>query len=340
MRSLKTVLLGIFLSGSLLIPSYEVLAQTNGHVHAAATDQQAQQTPADRPWLGITVRDIAPETAKTLKLADNRGVMVSNVMDSGPADKAGIDPGDVILKLNGADVRDTEDFINRVQRQKVGDSVTLQASRGGALKSFTVELGVMPQMTGMMGGASMGMMACAECPMMMGGSMAGQDCPMHGGAKMGMMGGGKMGGMMDGDHMMTEGRHFDKIYMMAVKQLNLNADQKKKADALKTDFQKKAIKAKADIKIAEVELKEMLAAEPVNLDKVKQKVSDIYAKKAEKKMLWIRTVEDFKKVLTPEQKEKFREIISGGGPGCPQICPMTGGQSGGSDDSEEASGRE
>lgn len=336
----RTVLSGIVLSLVFLTPSI-TLAQ---HRHPAARTApqerpQAAQPSAQRPWLGVSVQELTPEAASEKNVPVDKGLLVSSVMDAGPADRAGLMPGDVITKLNGANVSSTNDFISRVQSLKAGDTVTLEISRDQSPMEVGVTLGAMPRAGGMMGGGMMG-------GGMMGGMMDGMECPMCPQDGMmgqkGMMGGKMMGHMGRDGHMMTPGPHFDRMYTVAVKKLGLTADQKKKTDALKSDYQKKAIRSKAELQVAEVELKDLLSADPVSLEKVRQKLNDIAAKKTELRFLWIKTLEDFKKVLTPEQKEKLKDMTSGmgmmgKGAGMGMMggmCGMTGASSGASDEDE------
>jgi len=98
--------------------------------------------------------------------------------------------------------------------------------------------------------------------------------------------------------------------MMAIKAMNLTPEQKAKADAIHSDFRKKAVRAAADVKVAHIELHELLAADPVNLDKVRAKVNELVQKKTDMMMLGIRSLEDFKKVLNPDQKKMLKDMLA------------------------------
>ena len=67
-----------------------------------------------RGWLGVQVQPVTPELADGLGLKKARGALVSVPMSGGPADKAGIRRGDVILKINDGDVKDSRDFARRI----------------------------------------------------------------------------------------------------------------------------------------------------------------------------------------------------------------------------------
>jgi Spy/CpxP family protein refolding chaperone len=110
-----------------------------------------------------------------------------------------------------------------------------------------------------------------------------------------------MGGQM--------GMMYGKI-MMAIKAMNLTPEQKAKANAIHSDFKKKAVRAAADVKVAHIELHELLAADPVNLEKVRAKVNELVQKKTDMMMLGIRSLEDFKKVLNPDQKKMLKDMLA------------------------------
>lgn len=315
-----------------------VFAQTS-HQHNSAVSQsqtsqsqkQAAQPSQATPWLGVTIQDVNQELARSMGMRDAKGVMISNVAPGSPADDAGLNTGDVIVKLNGKDVRNSDQFISEVQSSKVGNQVALEVNRAGQNMPVNVMLAQMPEAMrmqqermmggGMMGGMHPGMMgaapqACPQCPA--------DGCPQMGmgGGMMGGMGGGMMGRHKMGGKMgMMDGGNYGKMYMMAVRQLNLTPDQMAKARVLHSDYMKRTVRAKADIKVAKIELKELVTAEPVNLDKVKAKVSDITAKKADLMFSRIKALEDFKKILNDEQRGKLRDMM--------QMGPMMGGMGGG-----------
>ncbi len=67
-----------------------------------------------RGWLGVQVQSVTPEIADGLGLKKARGALVSAPMPGGPADEAGIRRGDVILKIDGGDVKDSRDMARRI----------------------------------------------------------------------------------------------------------------------------------------------------------------------------------------------------------------------------------
>ena len=91
--------------------------------------------------LGIEYQEISGQLARYFKLGDERGVLVSEVDDDGPAGKAGLRAGDVILKLNGSAVTDSRSFREQVRKAEAGSEATLTVSREGRALDLKVKLG-------------------------------------------------------------------------------------------------------------------------------------------------------------------------------------------------------
>jgi S1-C subfamily serine protease len=103
----------------------------------------------NHPWLGISGRDIDPDLAEVLGLEDAKGFLVINVIDDSPAAKAGMRGtsetksfdgiaypvgGDIIVSVDGKDVRKIDDILIHLQRQKsVGDALQLKILRDGEI---------------------------------------------------------------------------------------------------------------------------------------------------------------------------------------------------------------
>jgi serine protease Do len=111
----------------------------------------AQQTPRARTagavivqtsgsYLGIGVEDIDTERAKNLKLKDERGAVVSWVMENGPAAKAGLHEGDVILDFNGQPVQGMEQLQRMVRETPPGRQAKLGIWRNGASQTLTATM--------------------------------------------------------------------------------------------------------------------------------------------------------------------------------------------------------
>jgi serine protease Do len=66
-----------------------------------------------RGWLGVGIQDVDQELASAMKLRVVKGILISDVIETGPAAKAGLKSGDVVLKLNGVPVDSTGGFPTR-----------------------------------------------------------------------------------------------------------------------------------------------------------------------------------------------------------------------------------
>lgn len=94
-----------------------------------------------RGWLGIALQDIPFEKRKALGLDVSRGAYVVDVVTGGPAFRAGIKAGDVIVTFDGKDVADTGELRNLVATTPIGKEVTLGIVRGGRKLSIASKVG-------------------------------------------------------------------------------------------------------------------------------------------------------------------------------------------------------
>ena len=103
----------------------------------ADVDQLKQYGHPRRGWLGVRIQQVTPDIAESLGLKEATGAMVAGVNDGGPADKAKIRNGDIILKFNGQDVKDMRALPRIVADSDVGKSVPVVLWRDG--KEVTVQ---------------------------------------------------------------------------------------------------------------------------------------------------------------------------------------------------------
>ncbi len=90
--------------------------------------------------------------------------------------------------------------------------------------------------------------------------------------------------------------------------LGLDAEQIEKIKSLESRYMKTLIRSEADLSIAEIELKELISAKEVNLDKVKEKTSLVGSLRSDLRFFRYKTMEDVKNVLKDDQKEQFRKF--------------------------------
>lgn len=98
-----------------------------------------------RPWLGATGQTVEADMAASLKLAKPFGVLVNAIHEDGPADKAGLKVGDVILSVNDHDVPDVNSLRFRIATLKVGGTAELRISRRGRLWTMDIPLVPAPE---------------------------------------------------------------------------------------------------------------------------------------------------------------------------------------------------
>jgi serine protease DegS len=90
-----------------------------------------------RGWLGIEAQDLTADLAQSLNLDNTHGVLISGVLRGGPADEAGILPGDVVQTINGQPVNEAQQAMKLISEEHPDAMVRLEGSRKG--KPFTVQ---------------------------------------------------------------------------------------------------------------------------------------------------------------------------------------------------------
>jgi serine protease Do len=109
---------------------------------AASVGQQIlEHGQVTRGYLGVTVQELTQSLADAFGLKTLEGTLVSAVAPGGPAAKAGVEAGDVILKFDGKEITNSADLPVRVANLRPGVSVKLEVLRKGATKQFDVTLG-------------------------------------------------------------------------------------------------------------------------------------------------------------------------------------------------------
>lgn len=106
------------------------------------------------PYLGIAMGEASPELRAQLGLPEGFGIVVREVMDGSPADKAGLKRHDVIVRLDDQRIANAEQFAALVRSREPGSQITLDIRRGGAEQNVVVKVGEheMPPLEQMHGG--------------------------------------------------------------------------------------------------------------------------------------------------------------------------------------------
>ena len=100
-----------------------------------------------RGWLGVSIQTLTPDLAKQFNLKTDEGILVGDVMEDGPAEKAGIERGDVILEFGGKEVKDITTLRNMVADTIPDKEVAIKLIRDGKPKTLTVKIAEMPTET-------------------------------------------------------------------------------------------------------------------------------------------------------------------------------------------------
>ena len=98
-----------------------------------------------RGWLGVAIQSISPDLLKAFKLDDTHGALVSDVMTDGPAAKAGLQRGDVIIGFQGNKVQDSTELPRMVAAIAPGTTVQVEVLRGGKKMTIPVALGTLAE---------------------------------------------------------------------------------------------------------------------------------------------------------------------------------------------------
>ena len=97
-----------------------------------------------RGWIGVEVQEITQEIAESFGLSDTAGALIAGVQRGSPADAGGIKPGDILLAINGKTIKDPQEMLEQIARQKPGESVPFKLRRQQALLETTVRVGKRP----------------------------------------------------------------------------------------------------------------------------------------------------------------------------------------------------
>ena len=97
-----------------------------------------------RGWLGIEVQPLTADLAESFGLSGRPGIVVAGIFRDGPAQKAGLQLGDVILSIDGAPASDGRRSMNQVARIKPSDKISIQVMRNGKELNLTAEVGLRP----------------------------------------------------------------------------------------------------------------------------------------------------------------------------------------------------
>jgi serine protease Do len=101
-----------------------------------------------RGWLGVMIQDVTEDLAKSFKLSEPHGALVSGVKEGGPGAKGGIERGDIIVEFDGQKVSSSHELPTMVAATPIGKEVEVKVLREGKEKTLHVKIGEMPKGAG------------------------------------------------------------------------------------------------------------------------------------------------------------------------------------------------
>jgi serine protease Do len=113
-------------------------------VAVEVADQLRATGKVTRGWLGIAIQEITKELAESFGLKNTNGALVAGVEKGSPAEKGGLEPGDIILKFNGKQITTSSDLPRIVAATKPSQTASVEILRKGAPRTLNIAVGEMP----------------------------------------------------------------------------------------------------------------------------------------------------------------------------------------------------
>lgn len=99
-----------------------------------------------RGWIGVEPQDITPELADSFGLTKKTGAIIAGVLKGGPADKAGMKPGDILVAVEGKPVNDTTEMLNLIAQLVPGEKAKMTVLRKNSESVLSVTVGKRPKL--------------------------------------------------------------------------------------------------------------------------------------------------------------------------------------------------
>lgn len=142
-------------SGNLIGINTAIVSRTGGSlgigfaitasVAKQVMEQIIQTGSVTRGWIGVEVQDLTPELAESFKRPNTNGALIAGVLKGGPADQAGVKPGDILVAVDGKTVTDSSVMLDLIAALSPGKTVTIQVIRNQAEKSIKLDVGKRPK---------------------------------------------------------------------------------------------------------------------------------------------------------------------------------------------------
>jgi serine protease DegS len=98
-----------------------------------------------RGWLGVEIQELTPQLAESFGIKNKKGVIIAGVLRGGPADKAGLEPGDIVTRLNGKNIDSARDALNAIAQINPGSTLKILALRNGKNVELDATVAERPQ---------------------------------------------------------------------------------------------------------------------------------------------------------------------------------------------------
>ena len=108
-------------------------------------DQIVKSGTVTRGWIGVEAQEITPAVAESFRLGDARGTIIAGVLRGGPADRAGVKPGDLLTAINDVPVSDPQAMLNLVAGLAPGSSAKMRLQRQSQALELTAVVGRRPK---------------------------------------------------------------------------------------------------------------------------------------------------------------------------------------------------
>jgi len=141
--------------GNLVGINSAILSQTGGSIGIglaipasmakSVMEQIIKTGTVTRGWIGVELQPLTPALAESFKLGTQEGAIINGVLNGGPADKAGVKPGDVLVAIDGKPIVDAQSVLNSVIGMAPGSAAKMKLKRKGQDLEITVTVGRRPK---------------------------------------------------------------------------------------------------------------------------------------------------------------------------------------------------
>jgi serine protease Do len=120
------------------------LAMLTSNLARQVMDQIVSHGSVQRAYLGVTIQEVTPAISKAIGLDGPKGALVGDVSPNSPAQKAGLQSGDVILSMNGTPILESNQLRMNISMMETGQNVKLKVFRNGQTQELTAVTAALP----------------------------------------------------------------------------------------------------------------------------------------------------------------------------------------------------